>query len=305
LAATDGIGDRGRDGWDSGVAPIPSAPVKLREGHALRMRYEGPSQSTSDNRSIAPGRTPTDHLPRTLRVFDLAMIPRICLLALVATSVAARADDPSSEYRAGQSLAALLRTTPPAQSFTNAASLTIRDPDTRRHRIALVVETVLTPEGWTIRYRASGSSASENLLVIFSTNSPPRYALTLPTGAAAPAFGDAWRPFLNSDFWLCDLSAEFLYWPEQRLVKQEISNGRLCDILMSVNPRPTGYATVRSAVDAEHHVILSAEAFDAQGLRLKQFSVIGSVDLGAGTSYSLRMVDERKNSKSYIIPERP
>jgi hypothetical protein len=65
---------------------------------------------------------------------------------------------------------------------------------------------------------------------------------------------------------------EFLHWPDQRLVKQDLSNGRMCWALDSYNPGTNGYASVRSWIDTEFHALLRAEAYDSLRRKVKEFS---------------------------------
>ncbi len=231
--------------------------------------------------------------------------PAFLITIFATTLVALQADDLGRQLQEGQALAIALRPARPQQNFTSKATLTVRDSDNHRRRTPLGVETAITPDGWSVAYRPTGDKAAESLTVLFSTNAPPRYIQAAAPGAPAPEFGKAWQSFLGSDFWIADLGLEFLYWPEQRLIKQELSSGRLCNILYSVNPSTNGYASVRSAVDAERHVILNADAFNAAGIRIKQFAVTGAIEFGGGTSYSLKMADSIKNSISEIVPDRP
>ena len=204
----------------------------------------------------------------------------------------------------GANLAAYLRSQQPNRSMTNTATLVIRDSDARRQRIAVNIETVVNGANWIIRYR----SISAGQPVTLSIGHAPDGVLTYECAAGGVTnslpVNQVWGSFLGSDFWIADLGMEFLHWPQQRIIKQESSNGRLCDILESTNPSTNGlYATVRSAVDVEHKAILSAEAFDAQRRRVKQFAIKGAIELRGATIAGLIMTDDRKGSKSELVPD--
>ena len=81
-------------------------------------------------------------------------------------------------------------------------------------------------------------------------------------------------PFAGSDFWMADLGLEFLHWPQQRLLRKEMRHSKSCNVLESVNPQPVpgGYARVVSwiMIDTPHGIV-HADAYDAQGERIKQF----------------------------------
>ena len=83
-------------------------------------------------------------------------------------------------------------------------------------------------------------------------------------------------PFAGSDFWLCDLGLEFFHWPDQKILPNptSLTRGRSYSLLESTNPDPgtNGYSRVRSWIDKETGGILKAEAYDARGKLLKEFS---------------------------------
>jgi len=57
----------------------------------------------------------------------------------------------------------------------------------------------------------------------------------------------------RSDFWIADFGLEFLFWPEQKILKKEFHNNCACVVLESTNPssRTNGYARVVSWIDEE------------------------------------------------------
>jgi hypothetical protein len=86
---------------------------------------------------------------------------------------------------------------------------------------------------------------------------------------------ELYRPLAGSDFYLADLALEFLHWPAQKIVKKEMRKSRSCRVVESVNPEPGPgeYSRVLSWIDFETSGIILAEAFDADGKLLKQFSI--------------------------------
>jgi hypothetical protein len=82
-------------------------------------------------------------------------------------------------------------------------------------------------------------------------------------------------PFAGSDFWLLDLGLEFYHWPNQRLVKFDMTRSRSVRVLESVNPKPApnSYSRVVSWVDVETDGLIRAEAYDVRNKRLKEFNV--------------------------------
>lgn len=84
-----------------------------------------------------------------------------------------------------------------------------------------------------------------------------------------------YRPLAGSDFSLIDFGLEFLHWPSQKIVKKEMRKSRSCRVVESVNPQPGKgeYSRVLSWIDFETSGIILAEAYDARGKLLKQFSI--------------------------------
>ena len=87
---------------------------------------------------------------------------------------------------------------------------------------------------------------------------------------------DLFTPFANSDFWLCDLGLEFFHWPAQKILPKptNLVRGRDYTLLESTNPNlsTNGYSRVLTWIDKETGGILQAEAYDANGKLLKEFS---------------------------------
>lgn len=202
-------------------------------------------------------------------------------LVVTATALAAEPAEPTlaRQREEGARLALTLRSHKPAENLTNSGVLRVRDAKGHRREIPVTVTTLVDETRWAVRYEARPAQGpAEILTVAFSTNHPPRYQLipgtgTHPTPSDLPA-GQSIQPFAGTDFWICDLGLEFLHWPEQRLVKQELSNGRLCWALDSYNPSPgtNGYTRVRSWIDAEFEALLRAEAYDSLRRTVKEFS---------------------------------
>jgi Outer membrane lipoprotein-sorting protein len=210
-------------------------------------------------------------------------IPALVGLALLNNSTGIAQDSVLARQRdQGTRLAVELRSQKPAENLTNSGTLRIRDPKGRRRELPVTIVTLVDDQRWQVRYEAHPSISNapvESLTVSFTTNAPPRYELArsepnAPIAAAPKAIDPARsaEPFAQTDFWFCDLGLEFLHWPDQRLIKEELSNGRLCWALDSYNPSTNGYASVRSWVDAEFHALLRAEAYDQQRRKVKEFS---------------------------------
>jgi Outer membrane lipoprotein-sorting protein len=232
------------------------------------------------------------------------MIRALLLGCLLICSVSADTP-PTSEQAEGRELAAELRAARPAHSFTNTGILRRRDANGVRSGVPVTIRTVV-PEGaaeWFSSYEARLGGTNETLTITHAPDRAPTYEIVRgPAGGPASApqalAGDATAtPFAGSDFWACDLGLDFFHWPEQHLVrrdKPEMRKGRPCRILESVRPAGAGYVRVRSWIDLEHRQPLIAEAYDAQGNLVKEFSV-GSVKRvdGVWQLKDLEIVNER------------
>jgi hypothetical protein len=74
-------------------------------------------------------------------------------------------------------------------------------------------------------------------------------------------------PFAASDYWVADLGVEFLHWPGQRLLTNQVHRSQSCHKLESTNPAPgtNGYTRVISWIDIDTGGIVEAEAWDVKG----------------------------------------
>ena len=110
-------------------------------------------------------------------------------------------------------------------------------------------------------------------MVIHTDGQPNRYELINGNDKKTLTGEQLMVPFAGSDFWITDLGLEFLHWPKQQVLRNQMSHGRSCNVLESSNPQPTsnGYASIQSWIDVETGGIVHAEAFDARKKRIKQF----------------------------------
>ncbi|HEY2951620.1 MAG TPA: outer membrane lipoprotein-sorting protein [Verrucomicrobiae bacterium] len=182
--------------------------------------------------------------------------------------------------RAGQSLAAELRSLRPAQSAGFSGVLKIRDRQGRTRQVPFTTRITTGEASWTAAYdvAATTNQGAEKLRIIHHGSQPNQYF-----DARAPSDGfqplpseQAAIPFAGSDFYLSDLGLDFFHWPHQRLVKKEMRKGRPCQVLSS-QPAPgaatNGYARVLSWIDTETGGLLMAEAYATGDRLLKEFEV--------------------------------
>jgi hypothetical protein len=205
----------------------------------------------------------------------------------------------------GREWAQRLRTVAPEEPSTNHAVLRIRNREGRRQ----VPITVITRPGkgrWSVEYRVGGKGAKgdgEISRIHYSAEGPPTFEARLeppgkPWSKDVPAPGDS--AIANSDFLLRELGMEFLYWPDQRLVGRELSNGRWCQVLESISKKPEGPASVKSWIDEKLGVVLSAEVYDARKVRLKHFSITQFREQADRWTCSVSMVDDVRGTKTEL-----
>lgn len=181
----------------------------------------------------------------------------------------------------GAALAAEVRNQAPAEDFTTTGTLRLRDRNGRWWKeLPIRMEALLRADGWENVYTTYDNERQvvEALVVVHTYGGTNRYDY-LPPGPDAKVVHltgqEAVIPFAGSHFWLCDFGLEFLFWPDQSILKTEMRKGRSCRVLESVNPKPApgGYAIVRSWIDIEKHGLLRAEAYDANRRLLKEFNI--------------------------------
>ena len=190
--------------------------------------------------------------------------------------------DPILAEREARELVADMVAQKPGPGPTNGL-LKIRDSEGHQREVPVRFETSLTPTNWVHVYETLPSSeqpAGVKLTIIHADGAPNEYFLTKSgeqtgTAAAKPlAEEQIMAPFAGSDFWIADLGFEFLHWPKQHLLKKEMKNSRSCDVLESINPKPSprGYSRIVSWITIETpHEPVQASAYDAHGELLKQF----------------------------------
>jgi len=215
--------------------------------------------------------------------------------------------------RIGRELASDLRSLQPGASSTNSGTLRMRDAKGRRREVPVRVVTMVGADGWSVSYRASWTNgATETLTARYGAVAPVYEVSRMEAGAAfssppqALGIGQTAVAFAGSDFWVCDLGLEFLHWPTQRYVKEELSNGRLCHVLESINPSTNGYARVWSYIDQEFKGLLAARAFDHRGFAIKDFSTGSFVKVQDHWFLrDIRIRDERSDTRTELLYQLP
>jgi hypothetical protein len=188
------------------------------------------------------------------------------------------------ELAAGQALAERLRSAMPGQSSEIRGKLIITSEGEPRE-IPIVCQVTLNQTNWETDYEtaATAQNGAERLVIFHSTNGPDYYLYARAASPSAPLpkpapvpLADTSIPLAGSDFSLADLGLEFLHWPVQRQLKGEMRLGEPCYVLESGNPAAGEIVRVKSDIDKEFGGPLFADAYDAQGHVVKEYSLHGS-----------------------------
>jgi hypothetical protein len=171
----------------------------------------------------------------------------------------------------GERLAQRLRELQPAQAFTNEATLRIQSKK-RRVEVPLHIVTTVTPTNWQASYVAETTNGIHSFAVSHAADRPNEYRIEPSDGKDRDRL---MSPLAESDFWIIDLGGEFFHWPTQMLWKKEMKNSQACDVMESKPAvvMTNGYSRIVSWVDQDTGGIVQAEAYDANGKRLKEFEV--------------------------------
>ncbi len=172
----------------------------------------------------------------------------------------------------------------PTENLELYGVLKMRDAAGKCREVPLKYSIQAGEPSWQGIYetQATAQTRAEKLVVIHTPDLPNRYLLAQTEGPAS-SFPDPVLltnangaiPYAGSDFWVVDLGLEFLYWPQQQLVKKEMRKGRACKVVESLNPLPAAgaYSRVLSWIDTETGGLVRAEAYDQDQRLLKEFSV--------------------------------
>lgn len=213
------------------------------------------------------------------------------------------AADPVGDPIEGARIARELRSMRPATNTQWTGVLKRRLANRMAIEVPAACHIFVETNRWLSVYNSSATtnSPAEKLVVIRYFDGPTEYHFwQAPAGVELPAQpvrltgASADRAFAGSDFLLSDLGLEFLQWPTQLLQPGEMRRGQPCFVLDSLNPHPAegGYARVRSWIEKEHLGLLMAEAFDANGKLVKEFTA-GSFVKDASGNYQLKDMEIR------------
>lgn len=209
------------------------------------------------------------------------MISRLSLV-LIAFLCAAAAAEPSKPIvlppeegaKEGKALTGRMTSMQPDKNSVTTGTLTIRRPRMPEATVPVRFEIQAGDSKWVSIYEAPQATNAISLLRVSHAESQPNRYRIIQNGLEKQiAATETMVPFAGSDFWVADLGLEFLFWPEQRVLRKEIRRGQSCSVLESRNPNPApgAYARVLSWVDIDTGGIINADAYGKDGKQMKQF----------------------------------
>ena len=231
-------------------------------------------------------------------LWDFGLLAALVWFLAVGAAAAETTNTLSDAEIQGRQLAQQLCNGQPTENLTNTGVLEIRDRNGKRTTIPVKFKVILTSSNWQSLYSAkfldqtneiTRTRTGNTVVISHKPNSENHYEEVLafssvngfsvgPNGISKSTLleSETLRPFVNSDFWLCDLGLEFFHWPAQKVLPKttNLKRSREYTLLESTNPNPptNGYSRVRSWIDKETGGILEAEAYDFNGKLLKDFA---------------------------------
>ncbi len=219
----------------------------------------------------------------------LAFLLACSLLALLSPPLLAQKSelkqppplDPAEGRREARKLIDNLLEIRPTENVSDTLLFRITDADDKETQVPVRFEIICTATNFLNVHetiRPGGSTPGMKLTIAHNGTGPSEYWLSQPPNAPARKLTpqDLSLPFAGSDFSVGDLGLEFLHWPEQRVVRNQMRRYVFCHMLESVNlhPGPHGYSRVVSWIGAnrpDELVLVHADAYDSRGKLLKQF----------------------------------
>jgi hypothetical protein len=186
--------------------------------------------------------------------------------------------DPSRAIPEAKKLVAEILSRRVEESNTKLGSLIVRGRDGVDHQRKVIFTTIPGEREWWTVYHAPDADPAQSvtLRIAHRAGQPNRYLLEKGQGSQPQELTreQLSLPFAQSDYWIGDLGLDFFHWEKQRLLRREVRRGQSCDVLESTNekPVPGGCSRVVSWIDADSGGIVHADAYDAGGKLLKQFS---------------------------------
>ncbi len=211
---------------------------------------------------------------------------------------------PEDGAKEGAELVERMRSMEPGEPTTTSGVLTIKRPKAPALTIPFRFEIKPAEGGWQSVYEAPDVSTGISKLWVTRTASGTNSYSVVENGTEkVRAAENAFVPFAGSDFWIVDLGLDFLWWPEQRVLRKEIRRGQSCAVLESTNPNPSpgSYSRVLSWVDIDTGGIINAEAYGPDKKRIKDFAASKFKKIeGKWELKEIEMYDRRADSRTTL-----
>lgn len=185
--------------------------------------------------------------------------------------------------KAGEELAARLRAAVPAQDAEFTGKLVIVTEGGRVSEMPVASKVTAGSTNWQVIYQTFNQAGAphESLRIVHTQDLSNTYFFTPDAQKISPkrvSGSELTQPLGGSDFWLMDLGLDFLQWPGQKLLRNEMRRSRPCYVLESTQPNPAAgqYSRVLSWIDTEiidGVGLIRAEAFDSARQLMKEFNV--------------------------------
>lgn len=211
------------------------------------------------------------------------------LFAFVITSQAleqsndAPIDETGTPDEKGQELASAILSQVPTANYQTQGMLTIRSPRGNRQKLKISSLVYASPSHtWTNIFQIADlkGTIKEEFLIVRNPQKKNVYYRTFGKvdtqgRTLIQRIGDPFIPIGNSDFMMGDMGFQFLFWPSQEVIREQLRSGRKTYLLESKEPDPKVYSKILTWVDKKTLGPMRAEAFDLTGKRIKIFSVGG------------------------------
>lgn len=217
------------------------------------------------------------------------------------------------ETTPGQRLANEMRQTQLLNYERISGTLRTKGRRGERSSVALTLQTAMVDGQWQSVFRTVDPKTStiNELTIVRGPNQAPRYFTARGQNGAVKTGVELSRkevmtPFSASEFWVADLGLEFFYWPSQVILqdaKIKMRKGISCFVLESRQEEADadGYSRVRSWISRDHGGLIYAEAYGADGKKLKTFEVsdVEKID-GEWKLKELRIRNERARATTEL-----
>ena len=230
------------------------------------------------------------------------------LAALPLQAWAQTADTP------GQRLANEMRQTQLLNYDQISGALNTKGRRGQRSSLNLTLRTALNEDERQSVFQAVDPISGQitQLTILRSPNQKPQYfvseaAKDLTTRGTELTNNQVMAPFVGSNFWIADLGLEFFYWPRQEILRDariKMRKGISCYVLESRqdDQETSGYTRVRSWISRDHGGLIYAEAYGADGKKIKTFEVsdVEKID-GEWKLKELRIRNEQARSTTNLV----